>query len=99
MYDAYAGGNSAAEVAEMFGVSASRVHQLFARFGLMMPPPGRPRRRRRYADQGERDARAREMYELYASGASLAEVAAQFGTSAPNVRDTFIRRGLATRGP
>jgi transposase len=85
MYELYRQGATLAEVATHFGVSHSRVGQLFAQAGL---------RTRRPAEHP-----VQEMYELYELGATLAEVGEEFGLPYKRVFEIFRRAGLKTRSP
>jgi hypothetical protein len=99
MYELYASGRSLAEVGAVFGVSETRVGQVFRAHGLMVPPPDKLPSQLRQRQAAEREARARAMHELYASGATLDQVGHAFGVTGTYVRQLFEAVGLSTRGP
>jgi transposase len=84
MYELYERGATVAEVGEKFGVSPSRVGQLFQETGRETRPQGLV-----YPVE--------EMHELYEQGATLAEVGEDFGMSAKRVFAIFKAAGLGTR--
>ncbi len=83
MYELYQKGVTLAEVGRTFGVSESRVSQVFKKAGLKARPPA--------------SANVDEMYELYQDGATLKEVGVCFAISPTMVLKIFRDGGLPTR--
>lgn len=90
MWRAYERGATMTAVASEFGISTSRVSELFKRYGF-------PTERRAQAEAARRAARTKEMWQAYEAGASLAEVGQQFGLSAVRVSQLFRAAGLKAR--
>lgn len=85
MYELHRTGATLGQVGKRYGLSASRVSDLFKAAGLevVRHRPDRP---------------VADMHALYETGATLREVGAKFGgLSAGEVRHLFLREGLSVR--
>jgi AraC-like DNA-binding protein len=94
MYELYQTGLSLGAVGERFGLSRSRVSELFMAAGLQSRQSAARKARRSVSkDQG----RVRKMYALYEQGATLAEVGEAFSITTQRVQQLFGQAGLRTR--
>jgi DNA-directed RNA polymerase sigma subunit (sigma70/sigma32) len=95
MYALYETGVSLDEVGERFGVSAVRVSQLFRAERLPARRGPSPQTRARL--DAKRLERVREMYAVYDTGVTYAEVGERFGISEERVCQLFSWAGLPSR--
>jgi AraC-like DNA-binding protein len=92
MYELYEQGISLEQVGRDFGLTGSGVCHLFRQEGLKTRSRSATAALRRKGD-----TRAFQMYEHYKRGATLAEVAKEFGVSPSRVGQLFAQAGLKTR--
>lgn len=90
MHALYEQGATLKEVGEEFGLTGERVGQLLRRAGLKT-------RSTKETLAIERKHRAREMHELYLKGATVAQVAEEFGLTDSGVRYLFGVEGFELR--
>jgi len=85
MYAAHLDGASLREAGEPFGMSPSKVSQLFKEAGLKVRPRNLP---------PPRQYPLQEMYAYYKTGALLSEVGEKFDVSPSHVRTLFLKNRL-----
>lgn len=95
MVETYKAGGTLREVAEQFGVTMQCVHQHVKRHA-----PGVMRSQgRRYGQHTDPSDKVREMIEVYKSGATLHEVAKQFGVLMQSVHKSIQRHAPSAMRP
>lgn len=77
MYAYYCEGHSLLEVAERWGVSKQRVHQIFERYGLKMRQPYQPIRLK--------CSNLDEIYSRYQAGERIDDLAQEYGLSSVHI--------------
>jgi Sigma-70, region 4 len=96
MYELYESGATLDEVGARFGISGSRVSQLFAQAGLSCRPahrrPRQPGERRSAAGR-----RVHVAHTQYLAGATLNDLGTRLGVSGARVSQLFQEAGLPTR--
>ena len=95
MVEAYEAGGSLSNVGAQFGVSRQRIQQIMKRHA---PKSIRPSGRHYGQTIGPSD-KVREMVEAYEAGATLCEVAAQFGVLMTTVHKHIQRHALRAMRP